>query len=62
MTSFGITRKRLRPLLLTLLGCAVLASIPVRPSALLTYVLILMAGGLARRGPRLIERPLRAMR
>ena len=49
MTTFGITHRSWRPLLLTLLGCAVLASIPVRPSALLTYVLILMAGGLARR-------------
>ena len=49
MTSFGITRRRWRPLLMTLLGCTVLASIPVRPAALLTYLLILMAGGLARR-------------
>ena len=49
MTSFGITRRSMRPLLMTLLGCTVVASIPVRPSALLTYILILVAGGLARR-------------
>ncbi|EAR19170.1 hypothetical protein WH7805_07431 [Synechococcus sp. WH 7805] len=44
-----VTRRSFRPLLMTVLGCAVFASIPVRPSALLTYLLILMAGGLARR-------------
>ena len=44
-----LTRRSFRPLLITLLEFAVFASIPVRPSALLTYLLILMAGGLARR-------------
>ena len=44
-----LTRRSFRPLLMTLLGFTVLVSIPVRPSALLTYLLILMAGGLARR-------------
>lgn len=42
-------RRSLRPTLLLTLSITTYLSVLVRPSALLTYALILLAGGLARR-------------